>query len=449
MKIQLSDHFTYSKLFRFVLPSIVMMTFSSIYSVVDGFFVSNYVGKIPFSAINLIYPFWMILGALGFMMGTGGAAIVGKTLGEGRREDANRYFSMIVYVTIGIGITFGTIGAVFTPQVSKFLGASGELLENCIIYGRIVLVCLPLYMLQYLFQSFCVTAEKPKLGLIFTVTAGCTNIILDAVFIRGLDMGVAGAALATGIGQFCGGVFPIIYFARKNSSLLKLGKTQFYGKVLLKTCTNGSSEFMVNTAASVVVMLYNFQLLRLVGEDGVAAYGAIGYIAFFFIAILWGYSVGCAPIVSFNYGAENYDELKNILRKSLRVNAAGGITLMIISIVTARLLAGIFVGYDAALCDMTVHGMRIYSVSFILAGVNIFGSSFFTALNNGLISATISFLRTLVFECGSVMLIPYLFELAGLNALDGLWGCIIVAELAAFTVTTIFLVTKRHKYHYA
>lgn len=426
-----------------------MMTFSSIYSVVDGFFVSNYVGKIPFSAINLIYPFWMILGALGFMMGTGGAAIVGKTLGEGRREDANRYFSMIVYVTIGIGITFGTIGAVFTPQVSKFLGASGELLENCIIYGRIVLVCLPLYMLQYLFQSFCVTAEKPKLGLIFTVTAGCTNIILDAVFIRGLDMGVAGAALATGIGQFCGGVFPIIYFARKNSSLLKLGKTQFYGKVLLKTCTNGSSEFMVNTAASVVVMLYNFQLLRLVGEDGVAAYGAIGYIAFFFIAILWGYSVGCAPIVSFNYGAENYDELKNILRKSLRVNAAGGITLMIISIVTARLLAGIFVGYDAALCDMTVHGMRIYSVSFILAGVNIFGSSFFTALNNGLISATISFLRTLVFECGSVMLIPYLFELAGLNALDGLWGCIIVAELAAFTVTTIFLVTKRHKYHYA
>ena len=426
-----------------------MMTFSSIYSVVDGFFVSNYVGKIPFSAINLIYPFWMILGALGFMMGTGGAAIVGKTLGEGRHEDANRYFSMIVYVTIGIGITFGTIGAVFTPQVSKFLGASGELLENCIIYGRIVLVCLPLYMLQYLFQSFCVTAEKPKLGLIFTVTAGCTNIILDAVFIRGLDMGVAGAALATGIGQFCGGVFPIIYFARKNPSLLKLGKTQFYGKVLLKTCTNGSSEFMVNTAASVVVMLYNFQLLRLVGEDGVAAYGAIGYIAFFFIAILWGYSVGCAPIVSFNYGAENYDELRNILRKSLRVNAAGGITLMIISMVTARLLAGIFVGYDAALCDMTVHGMRIYSVSFILAGVNIFGSSFFTALNNGLISATISFLRTLVFECGSVMLIPYLFELAGLNALDGLWGCIIVAELAAFTVTTIFLVTKRHKYHYA
>lgn len=448
MKIQLSDHFTYSKLFRFVLPSIVMMTFSSIYSVVDGFFVSNYVGKIPFSAINLIYPFWMILGALGFMMGTGGAAIVGKTLGEGRREDANRYFSMIVYVTIGIGITFGTIGAVFTPQVSKFLGASGELLENCIIYGRIVLVCLPLYMLQYLFQSFCVTAEKPKLGLIFTVTAGCVNIILDAVFIRGLNMGVAGAALATGIGQFCGGVLPIIYFARKNSSLLKLGKTQFYGKVFLKTCTNGSSEFMVNTAASVVVMLYNFQLLRLVGEDGVAAYGAIGYIVFFFIAILWGYSVGCAPITSFNYGAENYDELKNILRKSLRVNAAGGITLMIISMVTARLLAGIFVGYDAALCDMTVHGMRIYSVSFILAGVNIFGSSFFTALNNGLISATISFLRTLVFECGSVMLIPYLFELAGLNALDGLWGCIIVAELAAFTVTTIFLVTKRHKYHY-
>ncbi|MCI8631124.1 MAG: MATE family efflux transporter, partial [Firmicutes bacterium] len=443
------DHFTYSKLFRFVLPSIVMMTFSSVYSVVDGFFVSNYVGKIPFSAINLIYPFWMILGALGFMMGTGGAAIVGKTLGEGRHEDANRYFSLIVYVTMGIGITFGTIGAVFAPQVSKFLGAEGELLQNCIIYGRIVLMCLPLYMLQYLFQSFCVTAEKPKLGLTFTIAAGCTNIVLDALFIRVLDLGIAGAALATGIGQFIGGVFPIIYFARKNSSLLKLGKTNFYGKVLLKTCTNGSSEFMVNAAASVVVMLYNFQLLRLVGEDGVAAYGAIGYIAFFFIAILWGYSVGCAPITSFNFGAQNYDELKNILRKSLRINAIGGITLMIVSILAARVLASIFVGYDPSLCDMTVHGMRIYSISFILAGINIFGSSFFTALNNGLISATISFLRTLVFECGSVMLIPYLFELAGFNALDGLWGCIIIAELAAVTVTSIFLVKKRHQYHYA
>ncbi len=442
MKIQLSEHFTYGKLLRFVLPSIVMMTFSSVYSIVDGFFVSNYVGKTPFAAINLIYPFWMVLGALGFMMGTGGAAIVGKTLGEGDHEKAKRYFSLIVYVTFGIGIVVGTLGFLTVPTVAKLLGAEGILLKNCILYGRIVLSCLPFYMLQYLFQSFCVTAERPKLGLLFTAIAGCSNIVFDTLFIAVFNWGLAGAALATAIGQILGGLLPVLYFVRKNSSLLQITKTQFYGRVLLKTCTNGSSEFMVNVAASVVVMLYNFQLMRLAGENGIAAYGVIGYVAFFFVAILWGYSVGCSPIVSFHFGAQNHSELKNLLRKSLIINISGGFLLMLISITLAPVLASIFVGYDPELCEMTIYGLRIYSLSFLLSGVNIFGSAFFTALNNGLVSAIISFLRTFVFECGSVLLIPYLF------GMDGIWTCIIVAELAALTVTSIFLIAKRKRYHY-
>ncbi len=442
MRIQLSDHFTYPKLLRFVLPSIVMMMFSSVYSIVDGFFVSNYVGKTEFAAINLIYPFWMILGALGFMMGTGGAAIVGKTLGQGNRTMANRYFSLFVYVTLIIGIVVSTIGFCLVPSVARMLGAEDKLLESCVLYGRIVLSCLPFYMLQYLFQSFCVTAEKPQLGLLFTVIAGCSNIVFDALFIAVFEWGLAGAAIATAIGQVLGGLLPILYFVRKNSSLLRIGKTQFYGSALLKAVTNGSSEFMVNVAASIVVMLYNFQLMRLAGENGVAAYGVIGYVSFFFIAILWGYSVGCAPIISFHYGAENHEELKNVFRKSIIINLTGGFLLMMISVLLAGVLAKIFVGYDPQLCEMTAYGLRIYCISFIFSGVNIFGSAFFTALNNGLISAAISFLRTLVFECGSVFLIPYLF------GLTGIWACIIVAEIAAISVTTFFLILKRNEYHY-
>lgn len=443
MRIKLSDHFTFRRLLRFVFPSVVMMIFTSIYSVIDGLFVSNYTGKTPFASLNLIYPFLMILGAIGFMIGTGGAAVVGKTLGEGRHEQANKYFSMLVYSTLVCGVLFMLLGQIFIKHVAIFLGAEGEMVGYCVMYGRIILLSLPFFMLQYVFQTFFVTAEKPKLGLMATVIAGCVNIALDALFVAVLKMGLAGAAAATAISQTVGGLLPIIYFIRKNNSLLKLTKTKFYGRIFLKTCANGSSELMSNIAASVVTMLYNFQLIRLIGENGIAAYGVIMYVAFIFAAIFIGYAIGSAPIVSYNFGAKNNAELKNVLKKSIAFDAVFGIALMLIATGAAGVLSRMFVGYDADLRALTERGLKLYSISFMLCGFNIFGSSFFTALNNGAISAIISFLRTMVFEIGSVIILPMIL------GVDGIWLAIVAAELAAFTVTVIFMISKRKKYGYA
>lgn len=398
MKIQLSEHFTYKKLLRFVLPSIVMMIFTSIYGVVDGLFVSNYVGKTAFAAVNLIMPFLMAISALGFMIGTGGSAIVAKTLGEGKKEQANEYFSMLVYLTLIGGIVLSALGILFSPLIARGLGADGALLTNCVLYARITLLSMPAFMLQNVFQSFFVTAEKPKLGLGVIVIAGVTNMVLDFLLVGVFQIGLAGAAFATVTSECIGGLFPILYFARKNSSLLKLGRTHFNGKIFLCACGNGSSELMTNLSSSIVNSLYNIQLMNLAGENGVAAFGTIMYVNFIFIAIFLGYSIGSAPLVSYHYGAGNHDELKNLFQKSLRLIGIWGLMLFILAQLIARPLAAIFVGYDADLFSMTQNGFRIYCIAYLINGFNIYGSSFFTALNNGLISAAISFLRTLVFQ---------------------------------------------------
>lgn len=442
MKIQLSEHFTYKKLLRFVFPSIIMMIFTSIYGVVDGLFVSNYVGKTPFAAVNLIYPFLMVLGALGFVMGTGGSAIVAKTLGEGKKEKANQYFSMLVYVTLAAGVVIMLLGQLFLPTIARLLGAEGEMLNQCLKYGRIILCTLPAFMLQNVFQSFFVTAERPQLGLFVTVGAGVTNMVLDFVFIAIFGWGIAGAAAATAASELIGGCVPLLYFGRKNSSVLHLTKPAFDGRVLLKTCTNGSSELMSNLSMSVVNMLYNWQLLKIAGENGVAAYGVIMYVNFIFISMFLGYSIGSAPIVGYHYGADNHSELRNVFRKSIRIVAAGGCILMLLAFVLATPLAGIFVGYDAELMQMTCHGFRIYALSFLICGFNIYGSAFFTALNNGLVSALISFLRTLVFQLAVVLILPIFL---GIN---GIWLAIVVVEALALVVTTQFLIRKRKVYHY-
>ena len=442
MKIQLSDHFTYGKLFRFCLSPIIMMVFTSIYGVVDGLFVSNFVGKIPFAAINLIMPFIMILGGMGFMVGTGGSALVAKTLGEGDNARANHYFSMMVEFTTILGIGLSVIGIIFTPQISVLLGATEAMLEDCIIYGRIVLAFNLTFMLQNVFQTFLATAEKPKLGLAVTVAAGVTNMVLDALFIAVFHWGVAGAAIATGLSQTVGGVLPLIYFARKNDSLLRLKLTKLEGSVLLKACTNGASELMSNISGSIVSALYNFQLIKFAGENGVAAYGVLMYIQFIFVAIFIGYTIGTSPIIGYHYGAANYDELKNMLRKSMTIMGVGGVIMMILAQVLASPLAKVFVGYDAELYDMTCHAFKIFSFAFIFAGVNIFASSFFTALNNGAVSAAISFLRTLVFQVAAVLILPILFKL------DGIWFAITAAEVFALVISMIFLVKKRAEYHY-
>lgn len=440
--IQLSDHFTYKKLFRFCLPPIVMMIFTSIYGVVDGFFVSNFVGKVPFAAINLIYPFVMILGGVGFMVGTGGSAWVAKTLGEGSKENACRYFTMMIKLTVILGVILSLIGIALLRPISYLLGATEAMIDDCVVYGRLVLVFNTAFMLQNVFQAFLATAEKPKLGLAATLAAGFTNMALDALFIAVFRWGVAGAALATGISQCIGGILPLIYFLRPNSSLLRLAKTKMEGKILAKACANGSSELMSNIAASLVSVLYNRQLLRLVGENGVAAYGTLMYIQFIFIAVFIGYTIGTAPVISYHYGAQNHGELKSLLRKSFILMGAAGVIMMILAQALAGPLAKIFVGYDAELFEMTKHAFRLFSFSFLLAGVNIFASAFFTALNNGGISAAISFLRTLVFQVLSVLILPIFFDL------DGIWWAITVAELLASVISLAFLIAKRKKYHY-
>lgn len=443
--IQLSDHFSYGRLIRFVLPSIAMMIFTSIYGVVDGLFVSRFAGKTPLAAINLIFPLIMILGAIGFMIGTGGTAIVAKTLGMGEKKKANEYFSLLVYVAIGTGVVLAALGIGFARPIAALLGAEGEMQDYCTVYARIVLAALPFFMLQNIFQSFCITAEKPKLGLFITVGAGVTNIVLDALFVAVFEWGLVGAAAATAASQFVGGIVPLIYFSTKNTSLLRLGRTKFYGNMLLHTCTNGSSELMSNISSSIVTILYNSQLMHYAGENGVAAYSAIMYVAFIFVAIFIGFVIGSSPIVSFHFGASNTGELKNLFKKSLIIVSITGVTMTVLALVLAAPLSELFVGYDRTLYEMTRRGFMIFAIHYIIAGVNIFGSAFFTALNNGVISAVISFLRTLVFQCAAVILLPLLFA----DPLDGIWYSVIASELLTLIVTVIFLVTKRKKYQYA
>ena len=444
MNIQLSDHFTYGKLLRFTLPSIAMMIFTSIYSVVDGFFVSNFAGKTPFAAVNLIMPFLMIAATVGFMFGTGGTAIVAKTFGEGNKEKANKYFSLFVYVAFTLGVILAVLGVVYTRPIARLLGAEGELLENCVVYARINLLALPFFVLQLLFQSFFVAAEKPHLGLAVTVSAGVTNMILDAVLVILLpqEYKLAGAAIATAMSQFVGGIVPLFYFSRKNSSILRLGKTSLDGAAIRKACTNGSSEFMSSVSMNIVGMLYNRQLLKFAGENGVAAYGVMMYVSLVFAAAFIGYSIGTAPVIGYHNGAENHTELQGLLRKSLILTGSFGICMVVAAELLAVPLARIFVGYDSALMAFTVTGFRIFGLSFVFMGFAIFGSGFFTALNDGLTSALISFLRTLVFEIAAVIVLPLIW------GIYGVWISIVFAEFMAFVLTGLFLVAKRKKYHY-
>ncbi len=442
MKIQLSDHFTTGRLIRFVLPSVVMMICTSIYSVADGLFVSNYVGKVPFAALNLISPLLMIMGTIGFMIGTGGSALVAKMLGEGDKERANRYFSLLVYTAAVVGAALSVIGIALVRPLALLFGADEEMLEYCVIYARIILIALVPFILQNVFQSFLITAEKAKFGLIITISAGVTNIVLDFLLVGVFGFGLEGAAAATAISQTVGGIVPLIYFCRKNSSLLRLGKTKLEFSVLWRTCSNGFSEFMTNISASIVNMLYNRQLMDIAGQDGVAAFGVIMYVNFIFIAIFIGFSIGSAPIVSFHYGAKNEGELQGLLKKSLVIIGITGALLAALAQALAYPLSMLFVGYDEELFRLTLRGFRLYSISFIVCGFNIYSSSFFTSLNNGIVSAVISFSRTFVFQVSMLFILPIFLK--G----DGIWLAIVVAELLGLLVTIFFIFSQRNRYGY-
>lgn len=444
MKIQLSDHFTYSRLMRFTLPAIGTMIFTSIYGVVDGFFVSNFTGKTAFAAVNLIMPFLIIIGTVGYMFGSGGTAVVAKTFGEGDPRKANRLFSLFIYFAAALGVLFAVLGIMFIRPISVLLGAEGELLENCVVYGRIILVTLPFFILQFIFQSFFVTAERPQIGFVVTVFSGVTNMVLDAVLVTLLpyEYKLAGAAVATAMSQVVGGVIPLFYFGRKNSSILRLGKTEWDAKAILKAAANGSSEFMSSVSMSLVSMLYNKQLLRYAGENGVAAYGVMMYVSMIFSAAFNGYTIGTAPVIGYHDGAGNHDELRGLLRKSLMIIGTFSVCMVVAAELFASPLARIFVGYDSVLMELTVSGFRIFALSFFFMGFAIFGSGFFTALNDGLTSALISFLRTLVFQLAAILI------LLAIWGIDGIWVSIIAAELMAVALTAVFLILKRKKYHY-
>ena len=444
MSIQLSDHFTYGRLVRFTLPSIAMMIFTSIYGVVDGFFVSNFAGKTPFAAVNLIMPFLMILATVGFMFGTGGTAIVAKTFGERNPEKANRLFSLFTYVALSLGLLIGALGIVFLRPVCVMLGADGALLENCMTYGRVILLALPFNVLQLMFQSFFVTAEKPNLGLGVTVFSGVTNMVLDAVLVPLLPQAwkLTGAAVATAMSQFVGGAVPLLYFFRKNSSTLRLGRTRWDGKAIGSACINGSSEFMSNVSMSIVSILYNHQLLKYAGENGVAAYGVMMYVSMIFSGAFIGYSIGTAPVIGYHYGAQNHPELKSILRKSLKLIGSFGVLMVFAAEISAVPLSRLFVGYEEGLMELTVSGFRIFALSFLFMGFAIFASGFFTALSDGVTSALISFLRTLVFQVAAVAVLPLIW------GIRGIWLSIVVAEAMAVLLSAVFLKAKQKKYRY-
>ncbi len=444
MSIRLSDHFTYGRLLRFTLPSIAMMIFTSIYGVVDGYFVSNFAGKTPFSAVNLIMSFIMIVSTVGFMLGTGGTALVSKTFGEQDPDRANSLFSLFVYVAFVLGILFSVLGIVFLRPIAAFLGATGELLDCCVLYGRIVISAMPFFILQVMFQSFFITAEKPQLGFIVTVAGGVTNMIGDVLLVTLLpqEHKLAGAAIATALSQVVGGGVPLIYFFGKNKSILRLGKTRFEGRAILKACTNGMSELVNSASMSIVGMLFNRQLLKYAGEDGVAAYGVMMYVSMMFMAVFIGYSIGTAPVIGYHYGAQNRGELKNLLKKSITMLLLCSVLMAAAAEALAVPLSKLFVGYDEGLMNLTISGFRIFALMFLFMGISMFGSGFFTALNDGVTSAIISFLRTMVFEAGTILILPLLF---GVN---GIWFATVVAEAMAFLLTFIFLLAKRKKYGY-
>lgn len=442
-KIQLSDHFTYGKLLRFTLPSIVMMVFTSIYSVVDGFFISNFAGKTAFAALNLIWPFLMILGGMGFMIGTGGTALVSRYLGAGQEERARRYFSMLVEFTALLGLILTAIGLIFMEPIARFLGATEEMIPDCVLYGRIVIAFNVAFMFQNVFQSFLVAAEKPRLGLVATVSAGVTNMVLDALLVGVFRWGLAGAALATGLSQTVGAVIPMVFFLnRENGSALHFSFAPMEAHPLLQACGNGASELMSNISGSIAAMVYNFQLLKFLGEDGVSAYGVIMYVGFIFVAIFVGYSIGSAPIISFHFGAENREELKNMFRKSYLLMAVWGIAMALAAYLLAGPLAKLFVGYDRQLCELTVHAMGLHCLAFLFTGANIFTSSLFTALNDGTVSAAVSFARSMVLQIATVLLLP------GLMGPDGLWLAALATDTCALVIDICVLGGNRKKYGY-
>lgn len=443
MSIQLSDHFNYSRLIKFTLPSVLMMIFTSIYGVVDGFFISNYVGKTAFASANLIIPFLQILGGTGAMLGVGGSALVAKTLGEGNIQKARKYFTMMIYLMVATGIFFSVVGIVFLKPVAYFFGATDTMINDVVTYGTVCLIFNTALQAQYTFQSFLVVAEKPKFALTVILVAGVSNMILDYVFIAIFKMGIAGAALATGLSQCVAGILPFLWFvSKRNNSALRFVKTNFELKPIILACGNGGSEMLTSVSGSITGILYNRQLMRYAGENGVAAYGVVMYAAFVFLGVFAGYSQGSSPVMGYHYGAGNHKEMKNVMKRSLIMLSVSAVVLTLIAFLFAKPIASIFVGYDAELLDMTVRAFRICAVPLLTMWFNIYASAFFTSLNNGAVSAAISAVRSLALPVICIITLPMLFKL------DGVWYSLVLSEFLSVIVSIYFVIKNKKKYNY-
>lgn len=443
-RIKLSDHFTYIRLLRFTMPTILMLLSASLYGVVDGLFIANCAGKTAFAAVNLIWPFPMLLGAIGYMFGAGGCALVSKTMGEGYYERARSYFTMLTITAVACGFLFASIGIFFIDDIANMLGAkSGMIHVNCVVYGRYIMAAMPLFILQCMFQPYMIAAEKPKWGLAIIFVAGCVNVLLDYYFLYNKNMGVAGAGLATMISQAVGAVLPMFLFVgKKHSKLYFVSKIKIEPLVLAKTCANGASEFIVNASMPFVNLLYVYALWKVAGEDGVGAYGVIMYVNIVFFSFYNGLAMGSSPIISFHYGAHQMYEVRNVKRIVFCLLSISGLLLFVVAELTSPMIAGLFSKGDEVFGDIIERSFSLYALSFLFAPYNIYASAFFTALNNGKVSAAISFSRILFFQVGALLTLPIWF------GIDGFWMALPIAEVLCLGLSIFLYLKFKPLYNY-
>ena len=439
-EIKLSDHFSCAKLLLFAIPTIGMIMISITYDVVDGYFVSNYIGKTAFSAVNIIYPFQLLLSMVGYMFGSGGSALIAAELGDGNQQNARLYFTAIIKAAAAIGVVLAVAGVLLLRPVAVMIGATPEILEYGLPYGRTLFLFLPIMILGYTFQSILITAEKPKLGLYISLGNLFSNALLDWLFVAVFKWGMVGAAVATGIGACLNGLVPLIYFARPNSSPLHFCKGRVQVKPLLKACGNGSSEMVNDMSTSLIFVLYNYQLLRMLGEDGVAAYGVTVFVEGIFAAVFYGLAMQATSIVGYHFGAKNYPELKSLLKNGIILNFISGILMFVLAQVSAPLISRIYVGYDETVYRLSVHAMRMYAFAFLLQGFNEYASAYFTGLNNGLVSGILAFTRTFLIQTVMILVLPLLL------GTDGLWLAQAATEVFAAVIAIVFFITRKHEY---
>ncbi len=442
MNTTISQKFTLTSLLKFALPTTIMMVVLSIYTLVDGVFVSNFVGELAFSAINIIFPFISLIFALGIMAATGGNALVANNLGQGDDEKARENFTLIVIFATGLGLLLMMVGIVFNKEIARLLGATPLIEEYARDYLSTLAPFIPLAIWMGFSQILFVTIGKPTLGLIATLVGGITNIIFDYLFIVVMNMGIKGAALGTGLGYSLPGLFFIYYFLFHRKNSLYFVKPRWRARVLLKTFTNGSSEFVANLATSITTFMFNLIILDLAGEQGVAAIGIILYAQFLLMSAFLGYAQGVAPIFSYAYGARDHLQLKKVFSISIRVIILFSLAIASFSYFASSSIVGIFVERQSQVFSLAKNGFSVFSLSFLFMGVNIFSSSLFTAFSNGKISASISFLRTLVFILGYLLFLPRFL------GLPGVWLAIPLAEFTTMFFSISYLTIQRKKYHY-